>query len=144
VLILCVSVFSNELNKIYSNIQSSLIDCANEIDKYCNDNNWVNEIKLYVNKWSIKLVLEWKNSGTFELDEQLNKIRGWIENIKNGMEKIIITKNKLLKVDTMPIETLLVTKLDSIYIEICECVLKEINKDSLSFISTMNKTLKVS
>jgi hypothetical protein len=59
------------------------------------------------------------------------------------MEKIIITQNKLLKLDTMPIENLLVTKLDAIYIEICECVLKEINKDSLSFISTISKTLKV-
>ena len=120
-----------------------LVDCTNEIDKYCNDNSWVNEIKLYVNKWSPKLVLEWKAIGTIEIDEQLNKIRAWIENIKNGMEKIIITKNKLLKLDTTPIETLLVTKLDSIYTEICECVLKEISKDSHSFITIMNKTLKV-
>lgn len=87
-------------------------------------------------------MLEWKNIGTVEIDEQLNKIRAWIENIKNGMEKTITTRNRLLKVDTMPIENHLVSKLDSIYVEICEGVLKEINKDSLSFISAINKTLK--
>ncbi len=134
---------SDSLNSIYSNIQEFLVECSTEIDKYCQENNWVNEIKAYINKWSPKLVLEWKTGGTFEIDEQLNKIRNWIENIKNGMEKIIITQNKLLKIDTMPIENLLVSKLDAIYIEICECVLKEINKDSLSFISAISKTLKV-
>ena len=118
------------------------MECSNEINKYCQDNSWINEIKAYVNKWSPKLVIEWKNGGTFEIDEQLTKIRAWIENIKNGMEKIITTKNKLLKVDTMPIESHLVTKLDSIYIDICELVLKEVNKDSLSFISAISKTLK--
>lgn len=130
------------MNKSYQRIQALLVESTNEVQAYCNENNWINEIKAYINKWTVKLVLDWKSIRISEIEEQLNKIKSWIDNIKNGMEKIIITKNKLIKIDTMPIENLLVPRLDSIYNEICECVVKEINKDTNSFINLMNKILK--
>ena len=130
------------MNKFYQRIQALLVESTNEVQLYCNENNWINDIKAYINKWTVKLVLDWKSIRISEIEEQLNKIKSWIDNIKNGMDKIIITKNKLIKIDTMPIENLLVPRLDSIYNEICECVVKEINKDTNSFINLMNKILK--
>lgn len=113
-----------------------------EVEKICLEYDWTNEIKQYIVNWSVSLVIKWKSIAAYEIEDQLNKIRQWIDNIKNNIEKILITDKRLIKVETMPVENDLVPKLESIYQEICECLVKEINKDTLSFISLMNNNLK--
>lgn len=129
------------MREYYARIEHLLKDSTDEIEAYCNENEWINEIKVYVTKWSVKLVLEWKQIGAFEIEEQLNKIKNWIEMIKTNIEKLIITKNKILQIDTTSIEAFLVPRLDSIYLEICECLTKEVNTDTLSFIAEMTKII---
>jgi hypothetical protein len=124
------------------NIKDILNEETIEVEKICLEYDWTNEIKKYIVDWSVSLVIKWKSIAAYEIEDQLNKIRQWIDNIKNNIEKIIITKKRLIKVETMPVENDLVPKLESIYLEICECLIKEINKDMLSFISLMNNNLK--
>lgn len=121
-----------------------LIEATNEIDAYCASNEWLNQIRAYVNEWHSELVLEWKvTNGANEIEDQLTHIRLWIENIKSGMDKQIVTRNRLLRVDTMPIERLLVPRLESIYAEICEITIKEIFTDAHTFTTQIRKIIKV-
>ncbi len=131
------------MNDYQETIKKFVTDATEEIDAYCKENDWVSDVKKYTTKYSAKLVLEWKSIGSIEIEEQLNKIRNWTENIKTNIEKTIITKNKLFKVDCRPVENILVPQLDSIYNEICEIIFKEINKDTLSFIEFISKIIKV-
>lgn len=126
-----------ELLKLHVQVFEQLDEAAREIDVYCAENTWVNEIKLYVSKWSPKLVAEWKRIGAFEIDDQLNKIKNWIESVRSNIEKTIITKNRILKIDSTPIERFLVPNLERIFGEICECVVKEMSKEVTSFIELM-------
>ncbi len=119
-----------------------MIDSLNEIDAYCAQNDWISDIKKYITKYSAKLVLEWKAIGSHEIEEQLNKIRNWIDQLKLGVEKTIITNNKVLKIDCKSIEETLVPKLEFIFNEICECIQSELNKDSGNFNDFMNKVIK--
>ena len=63
--------------------------------------------------------------------------------IKTSIESQIITKNKLFKIDCRPVEAILVPKLEAVYNDICECVLKEINADLNSFIKLITAVFKV-
>ncbi len=131
------------MKKFKADIFDLLNDSCTEIENYCEENSWVNEIRSYIKNWSEKQVLEWKSIGAFEIDDQLNRIKNWIEMVKNNIDKTILTKNLILKIDTTAVEKFLVPNLESIYSKICECVMKETNKDINSFISQMNKILKV-
>ncbi len=113
-----------------------------EVEKSCVEYGWANEIKNYIVNWSVSLVIKWKAIAAYEIEDQLNKIRQWIEQVKTNIDKILITDKRLIKVETTPIERDLVPKLEAIYLEICECLVKEINKDTLSFISLMKTILK--
>ncbi|CAF0731757.1 unnamed protein product, partial [Brachionus calyciflorus] len=126
------------LNGHIDRIHKTLIQATEEIQQFCEDNSWLNEIKAYISKWSNKLIYEWKQKGAGEFEEQLGKIRNWTETIKNNFEKILITNNKILKISTSPVEQFLLPKLDSIYVEICECLVTQINSDSLDFIEQIN------
>ncbi len=127
--------FSLELLKM-------LEEATSEIEQYCNDNAWVNEIKTYINQWSVKLFSEWKEIGAFEIDDQLSKIKAWTESVKTSIDKTIISKNKILRIDSTPLEDFLVPRLDAIYAEICECLMAAINKEVTSFISIMEGILE--
>jgi hypothetical protein len=135
-------IISIELKNYQKKIKDHLIDCLNEIDAYCAQNDWISDIKKYITKYSAKLVLEWKAIGSHEIEEQLNKIRNWIDQLKLGVEKTIITNNKVLKIDCKSIEETLVPKLEIIFNEICECIQSELNKDSGNFNDFMNKVIK--
>ena len=124
-------------------IHAYLIDSITEISNYCAENDWISEIKRYITKYSLKLVLEWKAIGSYEIEDQLNKIRNWIENVKTNIDKTIITSNKLFKIDCRSIENFLVPRLESIYTETCECILKEYMKDTRSFVDLLNKIIQV-
>lgn len=124
-------------------MQDSLTESTNEIEAYCAENTWLNEIRAYVIDWKSEKVLEWKQVGAYEIEDQLSRIRAWTETIKTGMEKTIITQNRILKVDTTPVERTLVPKLDSIYKDICELILAQIGKDSLAFIDDIKKIIQV-
>ena len=89
------------------------------------------------------MAAEWKKVGAFEIEEQLVKIRNWIEAVKTNIQKTIVTSNKMLKIDTKPIENFLVPRLEQTYTDICEYVVKEFNKDITSFITQINKNIKV-
>ena len=119
-----------------------MINSLSEIDAYCAQNDWISVIKKYTTKYSIKLVLDWKTIGSHEIEEQLNKIRSWIDQIKLGVEKTIITNNKVLKIDCKSIEETLVPKLEFIFNEICECIQSELNKDSGNFNEFMTRVIK--
>ena len=125
-------------------MRSDLLEALSEIDHYCIENGWISDIKKYITKYSLKLVLEWKAIGSLEIEEQLNRIRLWIEQIKLGIEKTILTRNRLLKVDCRSLEETLVPKLEAIFNEICECILVELNKDTSDFNGFMTKIIKVS
>lgn len=81
--------------------------------------------------------------GSLEIEEQLNRIRNWIDQVRTGIEKTILTTNRVIKVDCKSIEDILVPKLDAIYNEICECILTEVNKDTSGFNEFMQKIIKV-
>jgi len=89
------------------------------------------------------MVAEWKKVGAFEIEEQLVKIRNWIEAVKTNLQKTIITSNRMLKIVTKPIENFLVPRLEQTYTDICEFVVKEFNKDITNFITQINKNIKV-
>ena len=114
-----------------------------EIQRYCDENKWISDIKSYTSKYSSKLVMTWKPLGSHEIDEQLSKIKAWVEMIKTSIESQIITKNKLFKIDCRPVEAILVPKLETIYNDICECILKEISADLNGFIKLITTVLKV-
>lgn len=121
-----------------------LTEATEEIEKYCATHDWVNQIKSYVNEWHEENVREWKSkNGANEIEDQLTKIRSWIEKIKTGIEKIVITENRILRVDTRPIEKLLVPRLEKIYIEICEFTINEITHEAKTFSDQIKKILKV-
>ena len=129
------------MKKLTLHLLGLLNEATMEIEKYCLGNSWINEIKAYIKKWTPKLVLEWKQLGAFEIDDQLNKIKIWIESVKSSIEKTIITQNRVLKIDSTSVEKYLVPNLEAIYNEICESVLREINKDVTSFINLMKSIL---
>ena len=143
-MIVLLFFLSDQLKAFYEDIKFKLTVSTSEIQKYCDENNWVNEIKAYLRDWSLKMVAEWKKVGAFEIEEQLVKIRNWIETVKTNIQKTIITTNKMLKIDTRPIENFLVPRLEQTYTDICEYVVKEFNKDMNSFITQLNKNIKVS
>ncbi len=124
-------------------MRSDLLEAIDEIEHYCNENSWISDIKKFITKYSLKLVLEWKAIGSLEIEEQLNRIRLWIDQIKMGIEKTILTRNRLLKVDCSSLEETLVPKLEAIFTEICECILLELNKDTSDFNGFMTKIIKV-
>lgn len=131
------------MSDIASNIETALMEAINEIDTYCKDNEWISEIKAYTAKFSKKTVLEWKAKGSFEIEEQLSKIKSWTDQIKTSIDAEMITKNKLFKVDCKPIESILVPKLETIFTETCECILGEIKNDLTSFVKTISNAIEV-
>lgn len=131
------------MNEYIEQLNKLLENATNEIKQFCNENSWLNEIKNYISRWSKKLIFEWKQAGAFEIEEQLNKIRNWNDKIKNSLPTIVITKNKILKVLTTPIEKYLIPKLDLIYNEICESLISQINCDTLIFIEDITKIIQV-
>jgi hypothetical protein len=81
--------------------------------------------------------------GSHEVEEQLNKVKNWIEAVKTNIDKEMITSNRLFKIDCRPCEMILVPKLEQIYVDICECILNEIQNDTNNFIKIINHHLKV-
>lgn len=136
-------IFSQLLLKYQQSVRNLVEESVNEIESYCTANSWISEIKKYISNYSSKLVLEWKAAGSIEIEEQLNRIRNWIDLVKTGIEKTIITRNRLFKVECKQIEDILVPKLEAIFNEICECILAEVNKDTGSFNEFISKVIKV-
>ena len=137
-------ISSDQLRSSCLRLQDMLTDATNEIDAYCSSNEWLNQIRAYINDWRVEKVLEWKETiGANEIEDQLTKIRSWTENIKNGMDKSLLTTNKILRVDTTPIERMLVPRLDKIYAEICESTVTEVFKEAQAFASQIKKIIKV-
>ena len=89
-------------------------------------------------------MLEWKTTGAFEVEEQLSKIKNWIESVKSNIEPLIITKNKLFRIRCQPVQVILLPLLDQVFNEICEIILGEINKDLASFIKLISNINQVS
>jgi hypothetical protein len=135
-------VCSEVLKDYVKRVQESLSKATNEVNAFCEENSWLNEIKAYITHWSSRLILEWKQVGAFEFDEQLSKIRNWSERIKINLEKLITSQNKILKVSTVPVEKFLLPKLDSIYTEICEGLVTHINLDTTSFMAEINQIIR--
>lgn len=131
------------MNKFVNQVKQSLISATDEIKKFCQLNSWLNDIKKYVSDWKGRLFFEWKKNGAAEIEHQLNKIRNWSDDIKKNFSKIVITQNKILKIHTNPIENFLLPKLDTIYKEICESLVTEINKDTLNLTQDINKIIDV-
>lgn len=109
---------------------------------------WLNQIRAYVNEWrGEEDVREWKETtnggGANEIEDQLTKIRSWCERIRSGVEKVIVTENRVLRVDTQPIERMLVPRLEKIYNEICEVTIGEIVKEAKTFADQIKKIIKV-
>ncbi len=131
------------MNDVSSSIEKNILEAVNEIDLYCKENDWISKIKVYTSEFSKKKVLEWKTTGAFEIDEQLGKIKCWIEQIKTSVDAELITKNRLFKIDCRPIEAILIPKLETIFNEICECIVTEITYDLSSFVKTISNALEV-
>jgi hypothetical protein len=121
-----------------------LNDSIDEVLAYCEKNVWLHDVSNYISNWSPKTILEWKKIGSLEIEDQLNKVKAWIESIKNNIEKSFITNNGILRIDCASIEKQLVPKLEKIYTEICECILLEIKNDSLNFVAFIESLIKVS
>ena len=134
---------STSLSEISSEIETNFLEAINEIDAFCKDNKWISDIKIFTTKFSKETVLEWKTKGSFEIEEQLSKIKSWIDQIKTSIDLKMITKNRLLKINCKPIETILIPKLDSIFTETCECILMEIKNDLTTFVRTISNAIEV-
>ena len=113
----------------------------NDVEAYCNENAWISEIKSYLSGWSIDLLQQWIAVGTFKIEEELAKIRTWIENVKN-MEKVILTSNKVFKIDCSSVEVIIVPHLDAVYAEIGAKITEENTKNAQDLISQLTKILK--
>ena len=122
-------------------IDKIIDEAMDDVELYCDDNLWISDIKKYLTAWSIDLLDQWIGIGTFRIDEELAKIRSWVETIKH-MEKIILTKNRVFKIDCSSVETILVPHLDSIYAEIGEKITKDNTKNSQEFVSQLTKILR--
>lgn len=116
---------------------------SGEIANFCEKNLWLNDIKKFVTNWNRRLFDEWKKNGSIQIEKQLNEIRNWSENIRDNLPKTLITQNKILKIQTNPIENYLLPKLDTIYNEICEILVIEINKDTSILIQGIQKIIDV-
>jgi dynein heavy chain, axonemal len=122
-------------------IDKIIDEAMDDVELYCNENLWISDIKKYLTAWSIDLLDGWVTMGTFRIDEELAKIRSWVETIKH-MEKIILTKNRVFKIDCSSVETILVPHLDSIYAEIGDKITKDNTKNSQEFVAQLTKILK--
>jgi dynein heavy chain len=122
-------------------IDKIIDEAMDDVELYCNENLWISDIKKYLTAWSIDLLDGWVAMGTFRIDEELAKIRSWVETIKH-MEKIILTKNRVFKIDCSSVETILVPHLDSIYAEIGDKITKDNTKNSQEFVAQLTKILK--
>lgn len=139
-----LNLISDMLRSYCLRVQDMITESTNEIDSYCVENDWLNQIRAYANEWKVEDVLEWiRTNGANEIEDQLIKIRTWIDNIKNGMEKTFVTKNRLIKIDTNPVENALVPRLDKIYADICEFTIKEFFKEAHGFVAEVKKIIKV-
>ena len=116
---------------------------SGEIANFCEKYLWLNDIKKFVTNWNRRLFDEWKKNGSIQIEKQLNEIRNWSENIRDNLPKTLITQNKILKIQTNPIENYLLPKLDTIYNEICEILVIEINKDTSILIQGIQKIIDV-
>ena len=115
-------------------LRQTLTDEIEQVGEYCTSCEWTNDIKKFVSSWSNKQVKEWKAaSGAYQIEEQLNKIRAWTESIKTNVDKRVVTRSMLIRVDASCIEETLVPSLDAVFADICETTLREINADSLAF-----------
>lgn len=122
-------------------MNSLVNDAMNDVEQFIKENSWIRDIKVYVTKWSIKLLNDWKSLGSFKIEEQLIQIKTWIDNVKN-MEKTILTTNKVFKIDCSSVEKILVPRLDGIYNEICETIIQETTKNAQDFVAKLTYILK--
>lgn len=123
-------------------IINKIVDEAiDDVELYCRENSWISDIKAYLTAWTIDLLDQWISVGTFRIDEELAKIRSWVETIKH-MEKIILTKNRVFKIDCSSVETILVPHLDSIYAEVGDRITKDNTKNATEFNNQLTKILK--
>lgn len=122
-------------------IEAHLLAATNEIQAYCQENEWVSEIKQFVTKFTRKQVLDWKAVGAYEVEENLNKIKLWMENIKGNIEPVKITANKLFKINCKPVELILIPLLENVFKEVCECILSEVMTDLAGFIKLIGNIL---
>jgi hypothetical protein len=132
---------SPNLKQNIETIKRIVDDAMNDVEQFCKENSWLSDIKTFITKWSISLAVEWKTQGAYMLEDQLNRIRTWIDNVRN-MDKVIFTSNKVFKIDCSSIEVILVSKLEAIYSETFEYCVKETIKDAKEFITMINKIIK--
>jgi hypothetical protein len=116
-------------------------DAMNDVEQFCKENSWLSDIKTFITNWSVSLAVEWKVKGAYMLEDQLSRIRTWIDNVKN-MDKVIFTTNKVFKIDCSSIEVILVSKLEAIHSETFEFCVKETIKDAKEFIAMTTKIIK--
>ncbi|ESP00380.1 hypothetical protein LOTGIDRAFT_173233 [Lottia gigantea] len=123
-------------------VQTDLLKAAyDEIDHYCQSNEWLNEISHFCRKWNDKSVKEFKGAAAFTIEQKLTELRMWSEKIRN-FDVGFTTENGLFLIDCSAIHDGLLPRLNDIYQELITFIAEEARSMSKVFCEEMKIVLK--
>ncbi|XP_013418883.1 dynein heavy chain domain-containing protein 1-like [Lingula anatina] len=130
-----------EYNRAIKTHTDFLIAGLTEIDDYCKENSWLNEIHQFCKGWNDTSLQEWKGAPAFNIEQRLTEIRSWTERIKMS-DRAFTTENGIFHVDCSALQKDLVPKLNSIYKELVTFVAEEASNRGKQFCNEMKVVLQ--
>ncbi|CAF1165003.1 unnamed protein product, partial [Didymodactylos carnosus] len=111
------SIFINDTaySEKISDILSKVKEAFDEIDQYCEQNDWLIEINRFCVQWTPNQMKQMSESKQiFSIEEHCTMLRGWIDKTRT-FELSYSTSTQLLKIDCSVISHQLCTKVETIY-----------------------------
>ncbi|XP_078321875.1 dynein heavy chain domain-containing protein 1-like isoform X4 [Crassostrea virginica] len=129
--------YKNALREVESILNSAL----DEIDNYCDMNNWLVDIFKFCLKWTSDSPKEYRGAPAFTIEQRLIEVRQWQEKVRN-FDKSFITDNGIFFVDCSNIHDYLIPRLSQIIQGILKFVSDEARKLATEFCDEMKEVLE--
>uniref|UniRef100_A0A8W8M9M4 AAA+ ATPase domain-containing protein n=1 Tax=Magallana gigas TaxID=29159 RepID=A0A8W8M9M4_MAGGI len=131
------SVYKNALNEVEKILNTAL----DEIDTYCDMNNWLVDIFKFCLKWTSDSPKEYRGAPAFTIEQRLIEVRQWQEKVRN-FDKNFITDNGIFFVDCSNIHDYLIPRLSQVIHEVLKFVSDEARKLATEFCDEMKEVLE--
>ncbi|KAI0211602.1 hypothetical protein LSAT2_003574 [Lamellibrachia satsuma] len=123
-------------------VHHELMEAAiNEVEDYCENNAWLNEINTYCNNWTEESVTQLEGAAAFTIEQKLNELRQWAERVRL-FDHSYTTENSIFYVDCSWIHDCLIPKLDDICLQICSYIAVDAGERSIRFHREMKVVLE--
>ncbi|XP_062587861.1 dynein heavy chain domain-containing protein 1-like, partial [Saccostrea cucullata] len=134
-----------EMDTEYKNAlkrEEEILNCAlDEIDNYCDMNNWLVDIYKFCLNWTSDSPKEYRGAPAFTIEQRLIEVRQWQEKVRN-FDKSFTTDNGIFFVDCSNIHDYLIPRLSQIIHDVLKFVSDEARKLATEFCDEMKEVLE--